>query len=89
MKRIQIRKMKNKTSKTVEILKYIERNKNATKYEIAVNVLGQKGSKQELRGYYCKRFETLRKGGILEYNSKNYKYSLTEYGKCELLKAIL
>ena len=42
MKKLQIRKMKNKTSKTVEILKYIERNKNATKYEIAVNVLGQK-----------------------------------------------
>jgi len=89
MKRIKIRKMKSKTSKTVEILKYIEKNNGATKYEIAINVLGQKGTKQELRGYYCKRFETLRKGGILSYNPKNYKYSLTEYGKCELLKVIL
>ena len=68
------------SSKGYKILCHILLNGPKTKYECVTDVLGKVGSKQKLRGYYCVYFAALRDCGLVQYNSSNFTYSITEKG---------
>ena len=74
-------------SKTFKILSYIHKNVGATKYECVTNVLGLKGSKDLLRGYYSSIFRGWVDNDVLSPGShKNgFKYTLTSNG-IEMMK---
>jgi len=71
-----------KDSKLTKILEYIRDNNGATKYECVTNVLNKKGSKKDLRGYYCCAFGDLVDIGLLNPSSRenSFKYTITEAG---------
>lgn len=65
---------------TRAILSYIRENNGATKYDIVTNVLGKRGSRKDLRGYYSVFFSMAKNSGLLSYDSKTYNYHITEKG---------
>ena len=70
-----------KESKGFRILKFIEKQNGATKYECLTKVLSKTSSKRKLRGYYSVYFGLMVKASLLTLDSKTHIYSITEKGK--------
>jgi hypothetical protein len=67
-------------SQGFKILSYINANGSASKYKCIIDVLGVKGSKKELRGYYSDYFNSYLVHGLLVLTRKNYQYRITSLG---------
>jgi Mn-dependent DtxR family transcriptional regulator len=80
-------RMKADSSMT-KVLRYIDLNQGATKYECLTEALGYSGTKSQLRGTFSCMFQDLKQIGVCDYNSKTYKYTLTEKGERLLAKAL-
>lgn len=63
-----------------KMLKYIVDNGGATKYELVTKVLGKKGTRKSLRGYYSCYMRGWMDHGIVSYDAANYTYHVTKQG---------
>ena len=67
-----------KGTKLRAILKYVDENQGATKYEIITDVLGKTGTKRDLRGYYSTNFASMRGSGLLNLDFDTHIYTITD-----------
>ena len=72
-------------TKLIKILAYIRDNGPVTRYDITTNVLGKKGTRKELRGYYSTNFITFRDSDMIEIDWDTRTYTLGETGRQALL----
>jgi hypothetical protein len=77
----------NKNSKGFRILRFIEKQNGASKYDCLTTVLRKTKSRQKLRGYYSVYFGLMVKANLLTLDSKTHIYSVTEKGK-ELILSV-
>lgn len=63
-----------------KMLQYIVAHGGATKYELVTKVLGKKGSRKQLRGYYSCYMRGWMDAGIVKYNAANFTYEVTQKG---------
>ncbi len=59
-----------------KFLSHIKENGPTSKYDLLI-MIGKKGSKQKLRGYFSDYFASLRDNGLLNYDYSCKKHSLT------------
>lgn len=63
-----------------KMLQYIVANGGATKYELVTKVLGKKGTRKSLRGYYSCYMRGWMDAGVVKYNSFSCTYEVTQKG---------
>lgn len=63
-----------------KMLQYIVENGGATKYELVTKVLGKKGTRKSLRGYYSCYMRGWMDHGVVSYDASTYKYQVTLKG---------
>lgn len=80
-------KANGKATKYLLVLSLIDNEGPQKKYEILRKVWGVKGNKELYRGHMSTTFSALHHCGVLDYNSKTYKWSLTNKGKLILENA--
>jgi len=74
------RTINGKPTKLIKILDYLHKHGPSSKYEIVTKVLGKKGNRKELRGYYSDNMQIYRESGLIELNYDTKEYSITERG---------
>lgn len=68
-------------SKGFKILRFIASHKfGVSKYDVVTTVLGQKGSKRKLRGYYSDYFQNFVQNGLITLDHNTNRYSITKQG---------
>jgi len=68
-------------TKLIKILAYIRDNGPVTRYDISTKVLGKKGTRKELRGYYSTNFVVFRDSDMIVLDWDTRTYSLGETGR--------
>lgn len=74
-------KHNGKAARYLSVLSLIDSEGPMEKYEILKKVWDVKGPKEQYRGHMATTFSALHHFGVLDYNRKTYKWSLTNKGK--------
>ena len=69
-----------KPTKIIKLLKYLKEYGPVSKYELVCEVLGKKGTRRELRGYYSTNFIKFRDSGLINLDWDTRTYSITQDG---------